>query len=168
MHSATKAAAACTAACGTLPLQDAPHQHRGKNIPRAVEHPRLQRCLDRIALAAAGCAHAAYVPPAAEARHPRDDHLRRNAGQPGRLSRRLLSTAHAGQRVAQQQRSLGHIGHDQISVAAQVVHGGDHIRPQTAVQPAAVPQHGVHDLEGAGPQRKAPAAPAFACAASAR
>ena len=50
--------------------------------------------------------------------------------------------------------SLGHIGHDQISMAAQVVHGGDHIRPQTAVQPAAVPQHGVHDLEGAGPQRK--------------
>ena len=119
-----------------------------------MEHPRLQRRFYGIALAAAGRAHTAYVASAADARHAGHNDLRRYTGQPGRLCGGLLGTAHTGQRVAQQQRGLGHIGDDQIRLAAQTIHSGHHVGPQAAVQPPSVAQHRVHDLERAGPQLK--------------
>ena len=70
---------------GDVAPQNAPDEHGGKNIARAVEHPRLQRRFYGIALAAAGRAHTAYVASAADARHAGHNDLRRHTGQPGRL-----------------------------------------------------------------------------------
>ena len=46
---------------GDVAPQNAPNEHGGKNIARAVEHPRLQRRFYGIALAAAGRAPTASV-----------------------------------------------------------------------------------------------------------
>ena len=75
---------------GDVAPQNAPDEHGGKNIARAVEHPRLQRRFYGIALAAAGRAHTAYVASAADARHAGHNDLRRHTGQPGRLCGGLL------------------------------------------------------------------------------
>ena len=113
-----------------------------------------QRRFDQVPLPAAGRPHAADAAPVGQAVHTGNHNLRGNARQPRGLGGGLLGAGHAGQRVAQQQGRLGAVGHNQVGFAAQVVHGGHHLSPHAAVQPAAVAQHGVDDLERLRPQLK--------------